>query len=146
MSGTSDIFEGSWKQLQGSIQMFWGDITDSELDKVQGSRTKFEGLLQEKYGHDVKLARQLTDKLLKNHDQFDGAWEYIEGKARSFWGDLTGDEIERTKGSMQQLQGAIQNRYGKSVDEAREEIHRFLDSIDFDSIRKEHGRLPGAEA
>lgn len=146
MSGTTDVFDGQWNQLKGSIQMFWGDITDSELDRVQGSRAKFEGLLQEKYGHDVRLAEQLTDRLLQNHDQFDGAWEYVKGKAQSYWGELTGDEIERTKGSMQQLAGAIQNQYGKTLDEARDEIHAFLESIDFDSIRKQHGKLPAAQA
>jgi uncharacterized protein YjbJ (UPF0337 family) len=46
----TDIAEGKWKQLKGKIQEQWGDLTNDELDKIDGKREQFVGLMQEKYG------------------------------------------------------------------------------------------------
>lgn len=46
-----DIFAGKWKQLRGRVKQTWGDLTDEELDKIEGSYDRFVGLLQEKYGY-----------------------------------------------------------------------------------------------
>jgi uncharacterized protein YjbJ (UPF0337 family) len=60
-----DIFEGKWKQLRGQVQKKWGDLTDSDLDRVKGTRTEFEGLLQERYGYTKERAKSEVDDLLK---------------------------------------------------------------------------------
>jgi uncharacterized protein YjbJ (UPF0337 family) len=60
-----DIFKGKWKQLQGQIQQKWGDITNDDLDRMQGTQTEFEGLLQERYGYTKERAKQEVDNLLK---------------------------------------------------------------------------------
>jgi uncharacterized protein YjbJ (UPF0337 family) len=52
-----DVLQGKWKQLRGQIQKQWGDLTDSDLDRIKGTRTEFEGLLQERY--DPPLSRRL---------------------------------------------------------------------------------------
>jgi len=31
-----DIFQGKWKQLRGQVQQKWGDLTDSDLDRIKG--------------------------------------------------------------------------------------------------------------
>ena len=46
----NDILEGKWKQLKGSVQAKWGEITDDEFDQVKGNRERLIGLVQEKYG------------------------------------------------------------------------------------------------
>jgi len=46
----NDIFKGKWKQLRGQIQQKWGDLTNDDLDRIQGAQSEFEGLLQERYG------------------------------------------------------------------------------------------------
>jgi uncharacterized protein YjbJ (UPF0337 family) len=61
----NDIFKGKWKQLRGQIQQKWGDLTDDDLDRIQGAQTEFEGLLQERYGYTKERARQEVDNLLK---------------------------------------------------------------------------------
>jgi len=63
-----DVFEGKWKQLRGQIQKNWGDLTDNDLDKIKGSRTEFEGLLQERYGYTKEKAKTELDSFLKANE------------------------------------------------------------------------------
>lgn len=60
-----DIFKGKWKQLRGQIQQQWGDLTNDDLDRIQGARTEFEGLLQERYGYTKERAQQEVDNFLR---------------------------------------------------------------------------------
>ena len=45
-----DIIQGKWKQLKGSVKEKWGELTDDELDQIEGSKDRLAGKLQEKYG------------------------------------------------------------------------------------------------
>jgi uncharacterized protein YjbJ (UPF0337 family) len=60
-----DIFQGKWKQLRGQIQQKWGDLTNDDLDRLKGTQTEFEGLLQERYGYTKERAQQEVNNLLK---------------------------------------------------------------------------------
>jgi len=60
-----DVMQGKWKQLRGQIQKQWGDLTDSDLDRIKGTRTEFEGLLQERYGYTKDKAKTEVDNFLK---------------------------------------------------------------------------------
>jgi uncharacterized protein YjbJ (UPF0337 family) len=60
-----DILKGKWKQLRGQIQQKWGDLTNDDLDRIQGTQTEFEGLLQERYGYTKERARQEVDNFLR---------------------------------------------------------------------------------
>jgi len=60
-----DIFKGKWKQLRGQIQQKWGDLTNDDLDRIQGTRTEFEGLLQERYGYTRERAKQEVENFLR---------------------------------------------------------------------------------
>jgi len=60
----ADTFKGQWKQLRGRIQQKWGDLTNDDLDRIQGSQTEFEGLLQERYGYTKERARQEVNDFL----------------------------------------------------------------------------------
>jgi uncharacterized protein YjbJ (UPF0337 family) len=64
-----DVFEGKWKQLRGQIQKNWGDLTDNDLDKIKGTRTEFEGLLQERYGYTKERAKTELDTFLKESEK-----------------------------------------------------------------------------
>lgn len=54
----SDIIQGKWKQLKGSVQHKWGDLTDDEVDQIEGDATKLSGLIQERYGRTKEEAEK----------------------------------------------------------------------------------------
>jgi uncharacterized protein YjbJ (UPF0337 family) len=60
-----DIFKGKWKQMRGQIQQKWGDLTNDDLDRIEGTQTEFEGLLQERYGYTKERAKQEVDNFLR---------------------------------------------------------------------------------
>jgi uncharacterized protein YjbJ (UPF0337 family) len=45
-----DMFMGQWKQLRGRIKAKWGQLTDDELNEVQGNYEVLVGKIQQKYG------------------------------------------------------------------------------------------------
>ncbi len=61
-----DVFDGKWKQVQGAIQQRWNDLTDDDLNKLQGRYDQFVGLLQEKYGHTRERAEKEIQERLSN--------------------------------------------------------------------------------
>lgn len=61
-----DVLKGSWKQLKGRVQEEWGELTDDEVDQIEGNRTRLEGKLQEKYGHTKMEAKEAVDDWLDN--------------------------------------------------------------------------------
>lgn len=64
----TDIAEGKWKQMKGALKQKWGELTDDELDQVEGRTERFYGLMQEKYG----MARERAEEELKQTErQFD---------------------------------------------------------------------------
>ncbi len=65
-----------------------------------------------------------------NEYQIKGNWNEIKGKVREQWGDLTDDDIDRIEGQTEQLVGAIQKRYGKSLEEARDEVREWRRSAE----------------
>ena len=64
-----DILEGKWKQLVGSIREKWGDLTDDELEQINGNRERLSGKLQEKYGYTQLEAERHIDDFLDTWDE-----------------------------------------------------------------------------
>jgi uncharacterized protein YjbJ (UPF0337 family) len=57
--------EGNWKQFKGRVKEQWGDLTDDDLDKVNGQRDQLEGVIQERYGIAKDQVRQEVDDWLE---------------------------------------------------------------------------------
>jgi uncharacterized protein YjbJ (UPF0337 family) len=61
-----------------------------------------------------------------NQDMFEGKWRELRGKAKSWWGRLTDDDVAQVAGKKDALIGRLQAKYGYSKDEAEREIdHRM---------------------
>ena len=60
----SDIAEGKWKQMKGSIQAKWGEITDDDFARIKGNRDQLVGIVQEKYGKDKDRVRKEVNDYL----------------------------------------------------------------------------------
>jgi uncharacterized protein YjbJ (UPF0337 family) len=56
-----DIVKGKWKQAMGSAKSQWGELTDDELQQVDGERDKLVGKVQEKYGIGKDEAEKQVD-------------------------------------------------------------------------------------
>lgn len=53
-----DQIEGQWKQLKGHIKKEWGELTDDEVDEIEGRRDVLVGKIQSRYG----IAREEAEK------------------------------------------------------------------------------------
>ena len=60
-----DQIEGKWKQISGSAQEKWGELTDDELDQIAGKKDRLVGTLQEKYG----IAKQEAEKQISEWER-----------------------------------------------------------------------------
>lgn len=53
-----------------------------------------------------------------NSDLLKGKWTEIKGEIQKTWGNLTGDDLEKTKGDMTAIGGLLQQKYGMAKEEA----------------------------
>ncbi|WP_299374307.1 CsbD family protein [uncultured Tateyamaria sp.] len=62
-------------------------------------------------------------------DRMIGKWTEIKGHLQEAYGDLTDDEIEQAKGDRNQLEGVMQQKLGKTKDEARAAVDQILNKV-----------------
>ena len=49
-----DQVQGSWKQFKGQVKQKWGDLTDDEIDRVEGRQEELAGLIQKTVRQDPR--------------------------------------------------------------------------------------------
>ena len=59
-----------------------------------------------------------------NKDILEGEWKQMRGKAKSWWGKLTDDDLKRAAGKFDVLTGLLQEKYGYTRQRATEEIDK----------------------
>lgn len=62
-----------------------------------------------------------------NEDTLRGKWHQIKGEAKSRWGKLTDDDLDRVEGDTEKLIGRVQERYGFARDDAKREVDAFIE-------------------
>jgi uncharacterized protein YjbJ (UPF0337 family) len=68
----SDVFEGKWKQLKGTIKQKWGKLTDDDVTTLSGNKDEFIGKLQERYGYTREQATREADEWARaTNDELD---------------------------------------------------------------------------
>lgn len=60
------LLEAKWKQLRGKVKQKWGDLTDDDLDRIEGRYEELVGLLQEKYNRSREDAEQEVREFVNN--------------------------------------------------------------------------------
>jgi uncharacterized protein YjbJ (UPF0337 family) len=65
----SNVFQGEWQKLRGTIRSKWGKLTDDDLEQVAGNKDKLVGLVQERYGYMWDEAQRMVDRYLDEYDQ-----------------------------------------------------------------------------
>jgi uncharacterized protein YjbJ (UPF0337 family) len=67
-----------------------------------------------------------------NQDTMRGQWHQLKGKIKQQWGKLTDDDLKQIEGNSEVAVGRIQERYGRSKDEAKREWDTFISRCDKD--------------
>ncbi|MCG6898223.1 MAG: CsbD family protein [Thiocapsa sp.] len=62
-----DEIKGQWHQIKGAIRAKWGELTDDEIEELDGNREKMVGKIQEKYGVAKDEAEKQVDEWTKSH-------------------------------------------------------------------------------
>ncbi|SIT80256.1 CsbD family protein [Pontibaca methylaminivorans] len=57
-----DEVKGKWKQMKGDVKVKWGELTDDDLDQIDGHREKLIGKIQERYGKARDAAEREVDE------------------------------------------------------------------------------------
>jgi uncharacterized protein YjbJ (UPF0337 family) len=62
-------------------------------------------------------------------NRFEGNWKEMKGKVKEKWGKLTDDDLTTNNGKRDQLEGALQRRYGYAKDQARQNIDTWFSTL-----------------
>jgi len=61
-----------------------------------------------------------------NQQTIGGHWRQMRGSLKSWWGQLTDDDFERIGGEKDKLVGWVQEKYGRTRDQAEREVDARL--------------------
>jgi len=62
---TQQQIKGTWKQFRGKLQEKWGELTDDDLDRLEGKRDQIEGFIEKKTGAARQAVRDALDEAAK---------------------------------------------------------------------------------
>jgi uncharacterized protein YjbJ (UPF0337 family) len=57
-----DQAEGTWEQIKGKAKRIWGELTDDDFQKSEGSSDKLYGIIQQKFGDTKEVIKTKLDK------------------------------------------------------------------------------------
>lgn len=70
---------------------------------------------------------------IMNENISGGKWAQVKGKIREAWGELTEDDLEKTKGDISQITGLVQQKYGEAQEAIRSKLNSLVKNIGSDS-------------
>ena len=71
-----------------------------------------------------------------SNDILEGRWKQIRGNAKEWWGKLTDSDLDRVRGKMENLRGALQEKYGYTREKADAEIAKRMKEYNQKHARK----------
>ena len=63
---TWDEIKGNWRQNKGRLKEKWGELTDDDLDRIDGKRDQLLGILQKNYGRTMEVAEREVREFEEN--------------------------------------------------------------------------------
>jgi uncharacterized protein YjbJ (UPF0337 family) len=148
-----DEFEGKWKQVKGQAKVWWGKLTDDDLEQVGGNFDKFAGLLQEKYGYTrERIEKEFDGRMAKfdateqknhhsaNQDILEGKWKQMYGPVKEWWGKLTDNDLDMAEGKSEKIIGILMEKYGYARGQAEQEFNNRV--AEYEASQKKTGVLP----
>lgn len=64
-----------------------------------------------------------------NWEQIKADWKDVKGRARVAWGKLTDADLEQIRGNRDQLEAAVQKRYGVAKEEAQRQVAEWTNKL-----------------
>ncbi len=74
-----------------------------------------------------------------NKHILEGKWKQLRGEAKSWWGKLTDNDLDRVAGKFEVLVGLLQENYGYTRQKATDEVDRRI--TDFEARLKEDVKM-----
>ena len=65
-----------------------------------------------------------------NKDEIKGKFRELKGDFKAKWGDLTDDDWKQVSGNAEKLAGILQQKYGRTKEQAHREIDDFFKAND----------------
>lgn len=75
-----------------------------------------------------------------NWDAIKADWKDLKGRARVQWAKLTDSDLARIRGNREQLEAAVQKRYGVAKAEAERQVDAWVKALK----RRIEGKRTGA--
>lgn len=109
---------GHWRQLRGKLQANWGELTDDELDHVEGNVDQLVGLLQQKTGETRESIERQLDAMCDETDDQQTKGETMSAKAQQYVEQASDNAKHLAEGVAQSVQqsseyvgDAVRHRY-----------------------------------
>lgn len=91
----SQTLEGHWNQVRGAVLEEWGQITNDDLQKVQGNAERLVGVIQQKAGVSREKVEAFLDKAVQDSQS----------------------AVERTSEAARQASEAVREQYDQVADQ-----------------------------
>jgi uncharacterized protein YjbJ (UPF0337 family) len=111
--------KGKWEQIKGSAKKVWGDLTDDDFTKAQGSAEKLYGIIHEKYGDTKESIMAKMEKLQDRRDASSKEAESNSGKREAQLAQL-GARLDEMVAKAEKMGADAKADYHKRIDELKE--------------------------
>lgn len=62
-TANQDQLQGKWEQIKGKAKRIWGELSDDDFLKAEGSADKLYGIIQERFGDGKEEIQRKIDKM-----------------------------------------------------------------------------------